>query len=308
MRDRINRHYARGILIRLGVVALITLAILVWQRDFLYGVYFKNQVTSAGLAINAAILVLFISGMTRLIILFRRYAREEQALSRFVVNLQRQRDPDEGLQGNEIILSRYHTLSELYARRAPINQNVLAAALVAYESSYTSFPKFVNNILILSGVFGTIVSLSIALIGASDMVSSTTELGGLGTVIHGMSTALSTTMTAIVSYLFFGYFYLRLLDTQTHLVGRVEQVTTTVLMPRFQLQPEVVLQDFGEMVRATAALVQRMEHNQERFAEAAQMLKGLVADTQQRLGDVDKRFEQINKLLREGFRLPGDQN
>ena len=138
------------------------------------------------------------------------------------------------------------------------------------------------------------------------MVSSTTELGGLGTVIHGMSTALSTTMTAIVCYLFFGYFYLKLLDTQTHLVGRVEQITTTLLMPRFQLQPEVVRQDFGEMVRATASLVERMEHNQQRFAEAAQMLKGLVADTQQRLGKLDDRFDDISALLREGFRLPKD--
>ena len=300
------RNYTRGIIFQLLAVLVLSLAVLIWQRNFIYDVYVKNQLTAAGWIINGAILVLFAAGLARLVNLFRRYADEEQSLNRFVANIQRRIDPDEGVDPDAIILSRYSTLRELWSRRSPINQNVLASALIAYESSYVSFPKFVNNVLILSGVFGTIVSLSIALIGASDMVNSTTELGGLGTVIHGMSTALSTTMTAIVCYLFFGYFYLKLLDTQTHLVGRVEHVTTTLLMPRFQLQPEVVMQDFGEMVRATAGLVERMEQNQERFGEAAQMLKGLVADTQQRMSQLDKRFDDINRLLREGFRLPKD--
>jgi hypothetical protein len=120
-----------------------------------------------------------------------------------------------------------------------------------------------------------------------------------------MSTALSTTMTAILCYLFFGYFYLKLMDTQTHLISRVEQITATALMPRFQIRQETVLQDFGDMVRSTAMLVKRMEENQDRFGEAAQMLKGLVADTQNRLTDLDKRFAQVSDLLREGFRLPG---
>ncbi len=301
-----TRNYSRGIIMQLLVITVLVVAVLIWQRNFLYDVYVKNQLTTAGWVINGAILALFVIGLARLINLFRRYADEEQSINRFVANMQRRVEPDEGVNPDAIILYRYTILRELWSRRSPINQNILASALIAYESSYVSFPKFVNNVLILTGVFGTIVSLSISLIGASDMVNSTTELGGLGTVIHGMSTALSTTMTAIVCYLFFGYFYMKLLDTQTHLVGRVEQVTTTLLMPRFQLQPEVIMQDFGEMVRATAGLVERMEHNQERFGEAAQMLKGLVADTQQRMSQLDKRFDQINQLLREGFRLPKD--
>ncbi len=87
-------------------------------------------------------------------------------------------------------------------------------------------------------MFGTIVSLSIALLGASDVIRATTEMGGLDMIIHGMSTALSTTMTAIFTYLFFGYFYLRLMDAQTHVVSRIESATSRQLLPRFQIEPE----------------------------------------------------------------------
>jgi len=298
------RNFTRNILLRLLVASVIAAALIVWQRNFLIDVYIRNQITAAGWAINGGIVILFAVGLIRLINLFRRYAGEEEDLNRFVANMQRQIEPTEGTDPASIIHVRYRLLRELHARRSPINQNVLAAALVGYESSFVSFPKFVNNVLILTGVFGTIVSLSIALIGASDMVRSTTELGGLNTVIHGMSTALSTTMTAILCYVFFGYFYMKLLDTQTHLMSRVEQITAVNLVPRFHVQPEMILQDFGTLVRTATALITRIENNQERFAEAAQMLKGLIADTQQRVSDTDARFNEIGALLREGFRLP----
>ncbi len=308
MNTPVARQYTRNILVRLLVFALIAIALMVWQREFLYDVYVRNQITHAGWFINGGILLLFLVGLVRLVNLFFRYADEESDVTRFMVNLQRSFDPMEGIDAASIIAVRYRMLRELYARRAPINQSALAASLVAAESSYLSFPKFVNNVLILTGVFGTIVSLSIALLGASDMLRSTAELGGLSTVIHGMSTALSTTMTAILCYLFFGYFYLKLTDTQTYLISRVEQITTTTLMPRFHVQPETALQEFAEMIRATGALVHRLEENHQRFAETALMLQGLVTDAQTRVADIDRRFEQIGALLREGFRLPEDES
>ena len=301
-----QKLYTRGILQRLVLLLVLALGIVVWQREFFYDVYIGNQITAVGWAINGAIVVLFLAGLSRLAVLFVRYMSEERAINQFVNNIQRGLEPAETVAQDSIIAVRYKMLRELYSRRAPINQSALAAATIAAESSHLSFPKFVNNVLILTGVFGTIVSLSIALLGASDMLGSTVEQGGLDKVIHGMSTALSTTMTAILCYFFFGYFFIKLTDTQSSLISRIEQITTTSLMPKFQIQSEIMMRDFTDMVRTTTGLVEQMAHSQVRLNEAIQMLKNLVSDTQTRLGDTEERFKELNGILREGFRLPGE--
>ena len=152
-------------------------------------------------------------------------------------------------------------------------------------------------------MFGTIVSLSVALFGASNMVSTATEIGGLGMVIHGMSAALSTTMTAILAYLFFGYFYLRLTDVQTHVISRVEEATATVLLPRFQVTPETVIEDFSDIIRAAAALVKRLDASQAQYAEVADELKELLSSYRDEMQRNNGALEQMIELLREGFRL-----
>jgi hypothetical protein len=200
-------YYTRNILIQIAVLGAICVGIIFWQREFLYEVYFNHQVSNVGLVINGGIVALFLAGLSRLITLFLRYHREEQMLNRFILNVRQKVEPSQGVDTKSLIIQRYRTLLDLHNRRSQINHNALASTLLAGESSRNGFPRFVNSVLILTGVFGTIVSLSIALLGASDMIAAITEIEGLGTIIHGMSTALSTTMTAIVAYLFFGYFY-----------------------------------------------------------------------------------------------------
>lgn len=299
-----GRNYTRSILVRMALAALVALVVVSWQREFLADVYLRNQVTYVGWAINGGIVVLFLSGLMRLVQLFFRYAREEAATERFVGNIHRSVEPWEGVPTGSIIGQRYRILLELHARRAPINHGALAATLLAAESSRNSFPKFVNNILILSGVFGTIVSLSIALLGASDMISSASEIGSLGTVIHGMSTALSTTMTAILAYLFFGYFYLKLTDTQSYIISRIEHVTATVLLPRYQVEAETVLKDFSDLIRAATALTQRFEETQTRFSELSAKLEDVLEQYVHELRHTSESMDDIRKVLRVGFRLP----
>src|SRR5690606_10305819 len=171
------------------------------------------------------------------------------------------------------------------------------------SSDLNGFPRFVNSVLILTGVFGTIVALSIALLGASDMIASITEISGLGTVIHGMSTALSTTMTAIVAYLFFGYFYLRLTDTQTYLISRIEDITATVLPPSFSCTQQTVVKDFSDVIRAAAALVKKLDSSQQKYEETADRLAQVLETYRTQLHHDTSSLDEIVHLLRAGFRL-----
>ena len=201
------------------------------------------------------------------------------------------------------MVRRYLALEDLHRQHAVINHSALAATLVALESSRVSFPKFVHNVLILTGVFGTIVSLSIALLGASDVITSTTEMGGLSMIIHGMSTALSTTMTAIFAYLFFGYFYLRLMDAQTHVVSRIEEATSRVLLPRFQIEPEKAAEQLTHIVRTAAALVERLDESQAGYAKVAEDMRSLLASYRDEMQRNSEGLIEMTQVLREGFRL-----
>ncbi|MEJ2424967.1 MAG: hypothetical protein P8101_11000, partial [Candidatus Thiodiazotropha sp.] len=131
-----------------------------------------------------------------MIAIFLHYVSEENGVIRFLRNLREGvADPLNQIPKRAIIANRYRTMQGLYKANCPINHGSLASTLVANESTRNSLPKFINNILILTGVFGTIVSLSIALIGASDLLATSVDVGGMGMVVHNMSTALSTTST-----------------------------------------------------------------------------------------------------------------
>ena len=223
-------------------------------------------------------------------------------------NLENKRAALEGVRAESLIANRYETLVDLHQQHAVINHSALAATVVALESSRVSFPKFVHNVLILTGVFGTVVSLSIALLGASDVIVSTTETGGLGMIIHGMSTALSTTMTAIFAYLFFGYFYLRLMDAQTHVVSSLESSTTRILLPMFQIEPEKAAEQLSQIVKTAAALVERLDQSQASYAEVAADLRNHFVTYRDEMQRNSDGLTKMTKVLREGFRLDESDN
>jgi hypothetical protein len=193
---------------------------------------------------------------------------------------------------------------EISKQNVAVNHSALASTLPATESTRLSLPRFISNILILCGVFGTIVSLSIALLGASNILDSASGLGNMGLVIHGMSTALSTTTTAIVSYMFFGYFYLKVLDVQTQLFSGIEQVTAIYIMPRFTYQTDSMLHEVGNLVKALRAAAETMTQVQVNFADAGINIKLLTSTYADRLGKLGDNTAEIRELLRQGFRLP----
>jgi hypothetical protein len=191
-------------------------------------------------------------------------------------------------------------------RNARINQSALAATLAADESTRTSFAKYVSNILILTGVFGTCVSLSIALAGVTDLLDSAQGTGNMGLVMHGMSTALSTTITAIVSYLFFGYFYLKMNDAQVHVLSTIEEVTTLYMLPRFSRDKDSMLHEVAGLVHGLRQAAEAMKATQQDYAEAGNRLHEVLTTLDLRVNNVADDVGTIKKLLRDGFRLPAE--
>ena len=297
--------YSRSILLQLILLSIVLLLIIVINLDFVDEIYFKNQATRLGYIVNGSILILFSVGLFRIIGLLMRYSLEESALARFLHNVEdEEARPTDKISKNSLIARRYKSVVEISKHNVAVNHSALASTLIASESTRLSLPKFISNILILTGVFGTIVSLSVALLGASNIIDSADGLGNMGLVIHGMSTALSTTTTAIVCYLFFGYFYLKVTDVQTQLLSGIEQATTLYIMPRFTYQTDSMLHEVGNLVRALREAAERMGQVEADFAEAGSQMNNMMGSYADSVGNLDDNISEIKQLLRSGFRLP----
>lgn len=299
--------YSNNIMIRMLVLAAITAGAIFWQLDLIRDIYFRNQVEGVGVLINGGILMLFAAGILKLVVTFMRYASEEAALTRFIKNVKNNSmDPIKRVPVGSIISRRYILMQGMHEQRVIINHSALASMLLASESTRVSLAKFINNILILAGVFGTIVSLSIALLGASNILDASAGAGGMSQVLSGMSTALSTTITAIVCYLYFGYFFLKLSDVQTNLINNIEQVTAALLIPKFSVQADTVMQDVATLARKMQKLVGTLEEAQARYSASGQKLLDAVSSYSIRGQNISTDINIIKELLRSGFRLYED--
>ena len=301
--------YSRGVLYRLLLLMVMATLLLILGAQQINQLYFENQITSTGLMINGSILGLFLLGMVKIIITLLQYHSEEKALCSFARAMETgsyQFDGD--VDSNRIIYRRHAMIQGMSKRSAVIDQNALASILIANESTRVSFPKFVHNILILSGVFGTIVSLSISLVGASNLLASAEAFTNMGMVIHGMSTALSTTITAIVSYIIFGYFYLRLTDVQTRILSRVEEVTTLYLIPRYSVTEDSVLTQVSGLLHSLQKMTLAMQHGQKEYSEAGQALGEVAQSIKEQIAPIGSNMAGIKSLLHEGFRLPEERS
>lgn len=302
---RIKTNFSRGVLVRMIILAGILVAGLLMVRGFVEDFYLRNQLTPTGIIVNAGILLLFLLGIAKVIGTLFRYMGEEAALAKFVRRMDRgDDDPASGVSRKSIIYRRYQTMRQLSEQQAPVNHAALASTLLADESTTISSVRFINNILILTGVFGTIVSLSMALLGASDLFDSAQDTSNMGLVVHGMSTALSTTMTAIICYLFFGYFFFKLSDAQTNLVSAVEQVTSYYLLPKFSSSNDRLIHDVSSLVGRLRNATEGLVSTQATQSEAGNRLMDVVAALDARVGQMSDDIDEVKNVLRQGFRLP----
>ncbi len=297
-------NYSRSILFQLVLLSVISAFLLLINLHFLKEVYLTNQATNTGYIINGAILGVFTFGLLNIIMLLLRYTREENALTYFLKNINNDSaQPTQHVSKKSLIYNRYTSVLEISKHNVAVNHSALAATLLATENTHLSLSRFISNILILMGVFGTIVSLSIALFGASEIIGSADGISGMNLVIHGMSTALSTTGTAIVCYLFLSYFYMKLTDVQTELLSGIEQATTLYIMPRFTYQTDSILHEVGSLVKALHTAAGSMAQTQLDFTEAGRNLSALTGTYADRLIRLSADIEEIKSLLRHGFRL-----
>ncbi len=298
-------NFSRRMLIRLIVLGAIVVMVLLANYQFINELYLKNQQTPVGLFVNGAILTVFLLGLAKIVTTLSYYMQEEVALSRFV--RQFSSDPEKLMKGvspKSVIARRHNTIQKLSERHARINHSALAATLKANEHTRTSFTRYVSNILILTGVFGTIVSLSVALMGASHLLDSAQDSSSMGLMIHGMSTALSTTITAILCYLFYGYFYLKLSDAQTQFLSGVEEVTSVYLLPEYSHDSESMLDEVAGLIHGLREAARGMRDIQQEYAVAGNRLHMIAADLGEQMNGMTRSVDGIKDLLREGFRLP----
>ena len=304
--QRLLVSLSNKIIIQFGVVVGVAILLIAFNFELIYPFYFENQLTSVGITINGAILGLLIIGLGNILRNLLRYRREETAIARFVENVEALK-PDlvEGLPADSVVARRHATLRSIQHANGEINHSALAAMLNADETTRFGLIRFINNILILTGVFGTIVSLSIALLGASDLIDAAdASLGGMGLVIYGMSTALSTTITAIVSYVVFGYFYTRLSDVQVHFLSGIEHLTSVYLLPQYVKSSDDIVHKMGDLIKSVIHAADRLRATQETYHDAALSLQQTIAAYQQQIDNLGLEMESIKDILREGFRLP----
>ena len=304
--QRLSTSLSLKVIVQFGVVIAAATALVTLNFDVVYPFYFENQLTQTGIVINSAILGLLVIGLGNILFHLLRYRREELALAVFVNNIESLKpDLTEGLPSDSIVAKRHATMRSIQQANGEINHGALAAMLNADEATRFGLVRFIYNILILTGVFGTFVSLSIALLGASDLIDSAdASLGGMGLVIHGMSTALSTTITAIVAYVIFGYFYTRLNDVQTHCLSGVEQLTSVYLLPKFVKSGEDIVHKVSDLIKSVIVAADKLQQTQDTYHDAALNLQQNIAASQQQIENLGAELDEIKLTLREGFRLP----
>lgn len=235
---------SRRVLRQMGIVFLLAIAALAALLVLKFGTILDWALGDyRPLLLNGIILVLFLLGCLQLYRAVRHYEVQENQILDFLRRRQEGETSAEaiaGLPASSLLADRYHTIRELFARGGPVDHGAIGAIMMAEESLHQSFPRFVNNVLILTGVFGTVSSLILALVGAGDVLQTSSTDGGMSLLLLGMNTALTTTATAIVCYFFFTFFFHRLGDLQTWVFSQVERASLLYIIPEFVSEPEAL--------------------------------------------------------------------
>ncbi|PWQ98004.1 MotA/TolQ/ExbB proton channel family protein [Leucothrix arctica] len=301
----ISTNTARSTLFQIILFLVLLAAALFWQKDNIASLYLSGEINPIGWLLNGVIILLFLLGMGRITSLLLSYSREHAVLERLINAItDGANDPIGRLPEGALAVHRYQYVQAMARKNTPVNHGALASNLSTSEQSRFTLVRYVNSILILLGVFGTVVSLSIALIGASSLLDSPEGANKMGMIIGGMSSALSTTMTAIVCFVIYAYFYLRLNNARAQLLNGIESMTSTHLLPSITHSEESMIRHVAELTIALNASAERLNEMQQHMMDAATQLTNAVSMQTNGGGVTEESMQEMKDLLREGFRLP----
>ena len=300
-----NPNSSRNLLLAMIATLLVVAGLVFWFREPLAELYFRQHITKTALALNGLIVGLFLFGMVRLMLMLLRYAREETAIARFLEFLAASKpgqspkiDPD------SLIAHRYLSMSKSWREGMTPNHAALSQVLVAEESTRGNSPKFIHNILILAGVFGTMVSLSIALFGTSSLLQTAGgDTEGINLVVGGMSTALSTTMTAILCYVIFGFFYSRTMIRRTRILSAIESITADHLMPRFRIKTENIGEELSTLIDSLQKVARNLAVAQADQKASEELMRKAIIDHETLMQELTQQVDDLRKIMLRGFRL-----
>ena len=219
-------------MLQAGVALLLFASLLVWQRAVLAEIYWGPLATELGMVVNSIIVALFLVALGRIFYLLLDYTRENRSIDQFEeqMNFGLTEAGIEDL-SDSLIVQRYRVFQQSQSELDRPQQAALSAILMNQEVTRLGLIRLIQSLLILLGVFGTVASLSLALVGASDLLSFPQNGGGITLVVHGMATALSTTMTAIAAYLVLTLIFSRLVAGQSSVCQRIELLTLRRVLP-----------------------------------------------------------------------------
>lgn len=298
----------QGLLYAVGLVLVITFSATslyltqhVWQEKFVIA-----NAPEWSLGFLGAMALALLLSLIRQMQLFGFYQREWGSLSRFVKNNHgHEYDMFQKVRDKALVRQRYSKLADLHQRDGDLDQGALAHLLQGQEDRRLSLPRFIHSILILLGVLGTMISLGVSLEGASDLLNTSDTSAGIGALMGGMATALSTTMLAIIGFILNGFFLDRLANYQKSFLGSLEETTLLYIMPKFEEEEEAdpVDSQLQDLLRSLQGVAKSMMIAQQNLETSQKTLMSSIAQSSEELTGFSKRVDSINNTLKAGFRL-----
>jgi len=298
----IRKSSAKSTVFQIILFLVLIAGLILFFKEPIATFYLNSGISNTGFIINAIIIGLFLIGMLRILMTLFHYIQEHHAVLKMADYLKNDVDnPTSRMSGNSLILQRYKAVQWITKQGAPVNQAAMASSFNATESTRLTIIRFVHSTLILAGVFGTVISLSMALIGAAGLLGSPEGVKEMGTIVGGMSSALSSTITAIFCFFIFAYFYMRLNDSRIQLLTNIEDVTSLYMLPKVSHTEESMVRQVTDLTSALNDAADKLVAVEHTFMNAGLTLQNAVNDLHGQIsaGSV----QEIKDLIRKGFHL-----